>query len=97
MSFFCCLGLTAIHVATKEGSIDVLKFFFQMGANKNTAVSLCSANYVPLSLWFHVYNGAIIAIFPRLIMCFVFPIQVISLCKAEGLLYSLMFIFTRYL
>lgn len=33
-------GLTAIHVATKESSIDVLKFFFQMGSNKNTPVSM---------------------------------------------------------
>ena len=33
-------GLTAIHVATKEASIDVLKFFFQMGANKNAPVSV---------------------------------------------------------
>lgn len=29
-----------MHVATKEASIDVLKFLFQMGANKNAAVSL---------------------------------------------------------
>ena len=28
-----------MHVATKEASIDVLKFLFQMGANKNAAVS----------------------------------------------------------
>ena len=33
-------GLTPAHVATKEASIDVLKFLFQMGANKNAPVSL---------------------------------------------------------
>ena len=33
------LGLTPVHVATREGSIDVLKFLFQMGANRNMAVS----------------------------------------------------------
>ena len=32
-------GLTPAHVATKEASIDVLKFLFQMGANKNAPVS----------------------------------------------------------
>ncbi|XP_019853663.1 PREDICTED: NF-kappa-B inhibitor cactus-like isoform X2 [Amphimedon queenslandica] len=34
-------GLTPVHVATKEGSIDVLKFLLQMGANRNMADS-CS-------------------------------------------------------
>lgn len=34
-------GLTAVHVATKEASIDVLKYLFQMGANKN-ATDACS-------------------------------------------------------
>ncbi len=38
-AFVCTIGLTAIHVATKESTIDVLKFFFQMGANKNSPVS----------------------------------------------------------
>ena len=33
------VGLTPAHVATKEASIDVLKFLFQMGANKNAPVS----------------------------------------------------------
>lgn len=28
-------GLTAVHVATREASIDILKFLFQMGSNKN--------------------------------------------------------------
>ena len=43
---YCCpsssmhAGLTPAHVATKEASIDVLKFLFQMGANKNAPVSL---------------------------------------------------------
>ena len=32
-------GLTPVHVATREGSVDVLKYLFQMGANKNVAVS----------------------------------------------------------
>jgi ankyrin repeat protein len=34
-------GLTPVHVATREGCIDVLKFLFQVGANKNMADS-CS-------------------------------------------------------
>ena len=28
-----------MHLATREASIDVLKFLFQMGANKNAMVS----------------------------------------------------------
>ena len=35
-------GLTAVHVATREASIDILKFLFQMGSNKNAQVrSVC--------------------------------------------------------
>ena len=32
-------GLAPVHLATRESSIDVLKFLFQMGANKNAMVS----------------------------------------------------------
>ena len=35
----CAVGVTAVHVAAKEASIDVLKFLFQNGANKNAQVS----------------------------------------------------------
>ena len=34
-------GLTAVHVATREASIDILKFLFQMGSNKNAQVCVC--------------------------------------------------------
>ena len=37
-------GLTPVHVATKEANIEVLKFLFQMGTNKNSAVR---TNHVP--------------------------------------------------
>lgn len=30
-----------MHIATKEACIDVLRFLFQMGANKNALVSVC--------------------------------------------------------
>ena len=33
-------GLTPVHVATREGCIEVLKFLFQMRANKNAPVSV---------------------------------------------------------
>ena len=33
-------GLTPVHVATKEANIDVLKFLFQVGANRNLPVSV---------------------------------------------------------
>ncbi len=38
--YLTCLpsGLTPAHVATKEASIEVLKYLFQMGANKNVSV-----------------------------------------------------------
>ena len=31
-------GLAPVHLATRESGIDVLKFLFQMGANKNAQV-----------------------------------------------------------
>lgn len=37
-SFIIYLGLTPVHVATKEASIEVLKYLFQIGANKNASV-----------------------------------------------------------
>lgn len=39
-------GLTAVHVATREASIDILKFLFQMGSNKNAQVrSVCVCGF----------------------------------------------------
>ena len=42
-------GLTPVHVATKEASIEVLKYLFQIGANKNASVRRLTADRVPLS------------------------------------------------
>ena len=68
-------GLSPVHLATREASIDVLKFLFQMRADKNAMVRLRGTTFnirtcsIGLYIYMYVYNVAYIHVRIYMYMC----------------------------
>ena len=54
-------GLTAVHIAAREAFVDVLRFLFEMGADKNSPVCLCVCACVSLCDILFAYRIPVVA------------------------------------